>query len=126
MTQPITTFVLTAIVSLIALESVFYWHRKTRGSWRRWPAGRSLMYLLIIIGVGFGYGVANQLLGQYAARPYVGFGLYLMFIAALIVIRLTIRSELRNGKKRLKNKHPTHTGPLNVPVASENEETPNE
>lgn len=122
MTQPLVNIILISIISLIALESVFYWNRMTRGSWKEWPAGRSLMYLLIIIGVGFGYGVVNQLLGQYPARPFIGFGLYILFVSALVVIRLTIRSELRNGKRRLREKHPTHTGPMNVVVASKNEE----
>lgn len=127
MTQPsFITVILVGLVSLIAFESILYWHRKTKGSWRLWPAGRSLMYLLIIIAVGFGYGVVNQFLGDYPARPWIGFGLYVLFILALIVIRVTIQAEMRAGKKRLHQRNHTHTGPLNVVVASNNEETPNE
>ena len=122
MTQPLINVIFIGIVSGLALETVIYWHRSTKGTWKQWPAGRSLMYLLLIIGVGFGYGIINQFLGQYAARPFVGFGLYLLFIAALIIIRLTIRAEMRRGQRKLQTKLPTTTGPVDITVATENEE----
>lgn len=122
MTAPLLNVILIGVVSLIAFETVIYWHVNTKGTWREWPAGRSLMYLLMIIAFGFGYGVVNQFLGQYPARPFVGFGLYMLFIGALIVIRFTIRAEMRRGDRRLKTKLPTHTGPIDVVVATENQE----
>jgi hypothetical protein len=122
MTAPLLNVVLIGVVSLIAFETVLYWHRNTKGTWKEWPAGRSLMYLLLIIAFGFGYGVVNQFLGQYAARPFVGLGLYLLFIGALIIIRFTIRAEMRRGDRRLKTKLPTQTGPIDVVVATENQE----
>lgn len=121
MTTPLLNVILIGVVSLVAFDIIIYWHRNTKGTWREWPAGRSLMYLLSIIALGFGYGVINQFLGQYAARPFVGFLLYMAFIGALIVIRFTIRSELRRGKSRLKDKFPLHTGPIDVVVGEEKE-----
>jgi hypothetical protein len=118
MTAPLINVICIGIVSAIAFETVWYWHRGTRGTWRDWPAGRSLMYLLLIIAFGFGYGILNQFLGQYGARPFVGFGLYLLFIAALIIIRLTIRKELRTG--RSKAAHPS-TQTIDITVATEKE-----
>ena len=126
MTAPLLNVILIGIVSSVAFETIWYWHRNTRGTWRDWPAGRSLMYLLLIIAFGFGYGVVNQFLGQYPARPVVGFLLYVMFIGALVVIRITITAEMRRGKKRLKTKLPTTTGPVDVTVATTNEESPHD
>lgn len=121
MTQPLFVVALIGLVSAVAFETIIYWHRGTRGTWREWPAGRSLMYLLLIIASGFGFGVINQFLGQYAVRPVIGFGLYLLFIAALVVIRLTIRTELRRG--RSKERHPSTppTGAIDITVATEKE-----
>lgn len=126
MTQPLIVVALIGIVSLVAAETIFYWHRATKGTWKEWPAGRSLMYLLIIIASGFGFGVVNQFLGQYPLRPVIGFGLYVLFIAALVVIRLTIRAEMRRGQRKVKTTLPTATGPVDITVATENQETPDE
>ena len=124
MTQPLLIVALIGAVALIALETIIYWHRSTRGTWRDWPAGRSLMYLLVIIATGFGFGVANQFLGQYPLRPLVGFVLYGAFIIALIGIRLTIRAEMRRGQKeKLKTTLPTTTGAVDITVATTNEES---
>jgi uncharacterized membrane protein YfcA len=126
MNSPLT-LALLFIVAAVATETVIYWHRKTRGTWREWPAGRSLMYLLIIISSGFGYGVINRFLGDYPARNLVSFVLYALFIGALLVIRKTIAAEMRRGRdKPLTTKLPTTTGPVDVAVASENQETPDE
>lgn len=123
MTQPLIVVALIGLVSLVALEAIVYWHRATRGTWREWPAGRSLMYLLVIIAVGFGFGVVNQFLGQYPLRPVIGFGLYVLFIAALVVIRFTIQAEMRKGRRqKLKTTLPTTAGPTDVTVATENNE----
>lgn len=122
MTAPLINVIFIGIVSAIAFETVFYWHRNTKGTWRDWPAGRSLMYLLLIIAFGFGYGIVNQFLGQYAARPFVGFGLYVLFIAALVVIRLTIRTELSRGRSM--EHHPSNhpkTGTIDITVATDKE-----
>lgn len=121
MTAPLINVIFIGIISVIAFETVIYWHRGTRGTWRDWRAGRSLMYLLLIIAFGFGYGIINQFLGQYPARPFVGLFLYALFVAALVVIRLTIRAELRTGRSR--DAHPSNppTGTIDLTVATEKE-----
>jgi DMSO/TMAO reductase YedYZ heme-binding membrane subunit len=124
MTTPLINVILLGIIAVVALESVTYWHRATKGSWKHWPAGRSLMYLLVIIAAGFGYGVINQFLGQYPARALISFALYAGFVAALVIIRVTITVEMRRGKKRLQQKTSDPTGPVTVTVASKNEESP--
>jgi hypothetical protein len=126
MTAPLLNVIMIGIIALIATEIVLYWHVRTKGTWREWPAGRSLMYLLLIIAVGFSFGIVNQFLGQYAARVWVGGFLYGGFISALIIIRFTIRAEMKRGERKLlQTKLPTTTGPVDITVATKNEETPN-
>lgn len=115
---------LLGIISLVAGTVALYWHRATKGTWRDWPAGQSLMGLLAIITVGFGFGVINRFLGQYPGRAVIGIVLYALFVGAIIWIGLTVRKEMRRGKAKLRDKHPTHTGPVNVTVASKNDEAP--
>ena len=43
----ITILKLTA--SAFAFVVILYWHLSTKGTWKDWPAGRSLMTLLMII-----------------------------------------------------------------------------
>lgn len=126
MTTTLLNVILISVVSLIAFETIVYWHVNTKGTWKNWPAGRSLMYLLLIIAFGFGFGVFNQFLGNYPLKPHIGFILYILFIGALIVIRLTIRAEMRRGKNRLKTTLPTSDTPIDVTVATENKEHGND
>lgn len=114
------------LISAIAWTVIIYWHRATKGTWWDFPAGRSLMGLLGIIAFGFGWGVISRLLGDYPGKGIMSAVLYVLFISALIAIGLTIRKEMRAGKRRLREKFPTHTGPVNVTVASKNEETEDE
>jgi protein-S-isoprenylcysteine O-methyltransferase Ste14 len=123
MTTSLVNVILIGVVSLIAFETIIYWHTNTKGTWKNWPAGRSLMYLLLIIAFGFGFGVFNQFLGDYSLRPHIGFVLYVLFIGALIVIRITIRAEMKRGKQRLKATLPTTDDTIDVTVATENEES---
>ena len=114
---------LLGIISVVAGWVAIYWHVATKGTWRDWPAGRSLMGLLAIITIGFGYGVVNRFLGpNWPLRPVVSILLYALFVGAIIVIGLTVRSEMRAGKRKQRQKYPTHTGPVAVIVASKNEE----
>jgi hypothetical protein len=113
---------LLGIISLVAGWVALYWHLATKGTWREWPAGQSLMGLLGIITVGFGFGVVNRFLGQYPGRQVIGILLYAAFVGAIIWIGLTVRKEMRNGKQRLRGKCPTQTGPVTVTVATKNEE----
>lgn len=119
----IVSMVLLGIIAVVAGWVSVYWHIATRGTWKEWPAGRSLMGLLAIIAVGFGFGVFNRFMGAYPARSVVGIILYTLFVGAIIIIGLTIRKEMRRGKRKLREKYPTHTGPVVVVVATENEET---
>lgn len=122
-TQDFISAGLLGIIAAVAAWVIIYWHIATMGTWRQWPAGRSLMGLLSIIAVGFGYGVVNRFLGDYPARPVVSIVLYALFVGAIVVIGLTIRKEMRTGKRRQREKFPTHTGPVTVVVATKNEET---
>lgn len=112
----------TFIISAIAWWVIIYWWKATRGSWWNYPAGRSLMGLLGIIAVGFGWGVLSRILGDYPGRSIIAVVMYLTFIGALIAIGLTIRAEMKAGKQRIKAKHPTHSGPVVVTVAENHEE----
>jgi hypothetical protein len=118
------TTILLGIIAAVAAWVIIYWHVATKGTWKEWPAGRSLMGLLGIIAVGFGYGVFNRLLGPWPGQPVTSMVLYAAFVWAIIWIGLTIRKEMRFGKKRSAEKFPIHTGPVTVVVASKNEETP--
>jgi hypothetical protein len=116
------TTILLGIISAVATWVIAYWHITTKGTWKEWPAGRSLMGMLGIISVGFGYGVINRFLGEWPGRAAFSMVLYALFVWAIVWIGLTIRKEMRFGKKRLNNKFPIHTGPVTVVVATKNEE----
>jgi len=122
--QDIISALLLGVISVVAGWVAIYWHIATKGTWREWPAGQSLMGLLSIITVGFGYGVINRFIGQWAGRSIVSLILYALFVGAIIWIGLTVRKEMRRGKARIRDKYPTHTGPVTVTVASKNEEIP--
>lgn len=122
MNNELLSAILLGLIPLTAGTVVIYWHRATRGTWREWPAGRSLMGLLLIITVGFGYGVVNRFLGQYPARYGIAVALYVLFIGAIIFIGWTIRKELRRGEA--KAAHPASapaTGAIDITVATEKE-----
>lgn len=119
----VTTALLLTLISSIAFTVIIYWHITTKGTWRHWPAGQSLMGLLVIIAVGFGVGALNRLLGNYPAKDFILILLYTAFAAALSVIGLTIRKEMRAGKRRLRRKAHPATGPVIIAVATTNEET---
>lgn len=116
-------FMLT--VAITAILVMAYWWVTTRGSWMSWPAGRSLMGLLMIIAVISGWAGLNTFVlpPMYAGKAISYFALYLVLELALIVIGVTIRREMQRGKARLRDMHPP-TGPVTVPVATENKETP--
>jgi drug/metabolite transporter (DMT)-like permease len=120
------TTILLGIIAAVAAWVIIYWHVATKGTWKEWPAGRSLMGLLGIIAVGFGYGVFNRLLGPWPGQPVTSMVLYAAFVWAIIFIGHTIRKEMRSGKARSSTKFPIHTGPVTVVVASKNEETPDD
>lgn len=122
--ESIISAALLGVISVVAAWVAIYWHVMTKGTWRHWPAGQSLMGLLSIIAIGFGFGVFNRLMGQYPGRAAIGMILYALFVGAIIMIGLTVRKEMRHGKKKLREKHPDHTGPLSVVVATTNEERP--
>jgi hypothetical protein len=113
----------TFLISAIAFTIIIYWWRATRGTWKDYPAGRSLMGLLGIIAVGFGWGFLSRIVGDYPGRNVIAVLMYLTFISALVYIGITIRQEMRYGKQRLNSKEPTTSGPVTVIVAATNEET---
>ena len=115
---------LIGLVSLTAIAVMIYWHIVTHGSWRQWPAGRSLMILLFVIATITANAGINIFLPRYPGKVVLYFALYLVMQAALIGIGFTIRSEMRRGKARLQNKHSEFNGPVIVTVATTNDETP--
>jgi hypothetical protein len=113
------------LVALVTLGLMVYWHVATRGSWKLWPAGRSLMILLGVITIITANAAINVLLPRYPGKVGLYFGLYLLLLAALIGIGFTIRSEMRKGKARLLEKKPEDpTGPVTIIVATKNQEDP--
>lgn len=112
-------------VSLTAGWTIVYWHIRTKGAWRKWPAGRSLMSLLAIICIGYAWRVVNRLTPDYALEePLLGV-LYIFFSVSLIRIARTIRKELAAGKAEENvEAHPDHTGAIPVVLATNPEEKP--
>lgn len=109
-------------IFFISTTVILYWHISTRGTWRQWPAGRSLMGLLAIIAAGFGMGGVNRLLGDYAAKQPILAAVYAAFAVALIIIGFTIHKELALGRARILAKAPAATGPVAVIIATTTEE----
>lgn len=117
------------IVALTALGVIAYWWIATRGSWMQWPAGRSLMGLLLIITVIAGWAGLNTtvLPPKYDIKVPSYFILYGVLELALLIIGVTIHREMKRGKARLQEKKPHNpTGPVIVTVASINEEKPDD
>lgn len=112
------------VVALVTLALMIYWHVKTKGSWRLWPAGRSLMQLFGVILIITTNAAVNILIPLYPGKIALYFGLYLLLLAALIKIGFTIRSEMRIGQAKRQDKNPSSTGPITVTVASTNTEDP--
>lgn len=112
------------VVALVTLGLMVYWHCKTKGSWKLWPAGRSLMQLFGVILIITTNAAANIMIPQYPGKIALYFGLYLLLLAALIKIGYTIRSEMRIGQAKRQDKDPAATGPVTVIVASANTEDP--
>lgn len=124
MTNELFSAILLTIISITATVVVIYWHVATGGTWRQWPAGRSLMGLLGIIAVGFGFGVVNRFLGAYPAKYAVAVLLYALFVGAIIFIGLTIRKETIRGKAKANHPSvpPPVAGNVDMTVATEKEE----
>lgn len=124
MLNPLNALVI-GLVGLVTIGLMIYWHRATGGSWKLWPAGRSLMQLFGVIVIITGNAAINVMVPRYPGKVELYFGLYLLLLAALIRIGFTIRSEMRKGKARQREKQPHHTtGPISVIVATENKEYP--
>lgn len=123
----IETIIIATLLFIIggtAATVVAYWHFTTKGSWKQWPAGQSLMALLIIIGVGHGWGGANRLLGDYALKQPILMCLYAVFALALVRIGITIHKEMVAGRAKLHT--PEHgDGVVALVIATTKEETPN-
>lgn len=126
-----TSIIVAALLLLIAAVSItvaIYWHLSTLGTWKQWPAGRSVMALLIIIGVSHGWGGTNRVLGDYALKQPILAGLYCVFAVALVMIGVTIHKEMATGKKLVAKKDPAapQTGIITIAVATKPEEKPHD
>lgn len=110
----ITLYIINSLligaVALVALGIMIYWHRATAGGWRCYPSGKSVMGLLAIIFLITANAAIQTLVAPYVPMPVRAgfyFGLYLLFIAALLHIGFTIRKEIRRG--RAQDAHPSTT-----------------
>jgi hypothetical protein len=124
MNNELLSAVLLGATCLSASWVIIYWHLATGGTWREWPAGRSLMGLLGIIAVGFGFGMVNRIIPFPLGKTFVGVGLYALFVGSIIFIGLTIRRELRVGRSKAQHPASTHspaTGSIDLPVATDKE-----
>lgn len=108
-------FILIGLVSLTALVIMLYWNHATGGrikpcagkwrpigGWREHPSGRSLMGLLGIVCFITMNAAVQALLPPsipLMVKAAFYFGLYLVFIYALVSIGLTIRNEVRRGRR---------------------------
>lgn len=108
----ILNFALIGLVAAVALTIMIYWHFATRGAWRAYSSGRSLMGLLVII-----FFITGNAAVQWAVplpvevkAPFY-FALYLIFAYALAMIGFNIRKEVRRGKALEKAllSHPSNT-----------------
>ena len=119
----IFTTSLLLLIFVLSVTVIIYWHLATRGTWRKWPAGQSLMALLTIIALGFGWGGVNRLLGDYAWKQSILLVLYGLFAVGIAMIGVTIHEEMAAGKKRQAAKAPEdQTGLITIVVATTNEE----
>ena len=96
--------ILIGLVAITAFAVMVYWHFVTHGAWKNEPAGRSLMILLLVIGVITLNASINIFVPKYPGKVEVYFALYFVMLSALIGIGFTIRSEMRRGKAKLKDK----------------------
>ena len=105
-------FVLIGAVSLVTASIMIYWHRASRGNWRRHDSGRALMKLLAII-----FFITANAAVQWSltwlpleVRAWFYFGLYIVFILALLGVGRTIRSEVRRGQRSTEPLHKEAAG----------------
>lgn len=96
--------ILIGLVAATSFTVMIYWHFVTKGTWKHEPAGRSLMILLLVIGIITANSAVNIFIPRYPGRIALYFGLYIVMLAALIGIGFTIRSEMRRGKAQLQSK----------------------
>lgn len=102
---------LIGLVALVALAVIIYWHRATYGGWRRYPAGRTQMHLLVIIFVITANAAVQNLIPlPLTVKAAFYFGLYIIFAVALVRIGLTIRAEILRGRRdAVIAAHPSNT-----------------
>lgn len=91
---------LIGLVSLTALAVMVYWHRVTSGAWRCVAAGRTQMHLLaIIFFITLNASIQTLIPAPLAFKAIFYFGLYIIFMVALIRIGLNIRAEVHAGRR---------------------------
>lgn len=115
MTTTILVAILLLLMSSASTAVIIYWHFSTRGSWKQWPAGRSLMALLTIISLSHGWGGINRFLGDYALKQPILGVLYFCFAIVLVAVGITIHKELTRGKAKVL--HPSN-GPVTGGIAA--------
>ncbi|WP_102158664.1 putative phage holin [Zhihengliuella halotolerans] len=80
--------VLLAACALISVLNAVTWHAITRGAWRRYSAGRTVMFLVAAVGLLTGAASIHLLFPDLHTGPVVGTAAILL--AALVYIGATI------------------------------------
>ena len=82
--------VIIAAVAVTTLAVMIAWHVRSRGAWRHYPAGRSVMTLLGIQFVILANAAVSSLVGPYPGKALVYAALYLFLEAAVVGVGLSI------------------------------------
>lgn len=98
-------------VAIVSAYNAIYWWAATRGSWRDWPAGRSLMALLISLALMASTAAFTVLIRyDYPGKRFWYALLYTLVLISLIYVGHTIHAEIRKGRLRPPNQEEKHHG----------------
>jgi hypothetical protein len=87
--QPLTG-ILIAIVLALTIVTMGVWHYLSRGAWKHYAAGKSLMSLLGVQTAILTLAAATSWFGEFPGRPWAYIIVYLLLIGAQARIAWTI------------------------------------
>lgn len=96
--QPLTG-ALIGLALLQVLVIMICWHGVTRGHWRRFPAGRVLMWLLAVIGAILTLATASSFWPVFPGRAGAYIALYVALNVVLSALGVTIIREQRRHQR---------------------------